>query len=67
MCWLAGTNLALLIFKGIKMLFMSALVQYGIWRCMRWMCGKKRTKGTMELALADVDMPSVTKENPMTV
>ena len=60
-----GTNLVLLIFKGVKMLFMSALFQFGIWMCMRSMCGKKRAKGTLNLALSDGDAATYKAENPM--
>lgn len=40
-----------MIFKGLKMILMSALVQYGIWLAVRWACGKKRAKNTLVLAI----------------
>lgn len=38
------TNFLLLILKGVKMLFMSALVQFAIWNLLRCLFRKKKSK-----------------------
>eukprot|EP00500_Bicosoecida_sp_ms1_P003271 CAMPEP_0203813392 /NCGR_PEP_ID=MMETSP0115-20131106/4690_1 /ASSEMBLY_ACC=CAM_ASM_000227 /TAXON_ID=33651 /ORGANISM="Bicosoecid sp, Strain ms1" /LENGTH=612 /DNA_ID=CAMNT_0050722257 /DNA_START=23 /DNA_END=1861 /DNA_ORIENTATION=- len=47
---LAGTNIIILILKGIKIIFMSALVQHGVYVAQVACCGRKQAQKDIEMA-----------------